>query len=108
MAMYHKTVTLGASAVSLYEHLYGATVPTDGRDVTFRWLSIQGEAANAAAYIGGAGGAALTSTDYGLTLAAASVTPVNFGAHFAGPFRLSDVFMLGTATNKFHLHGILN
>jgi hypothetical protein len=106
VAAYHKTITIAATAKSAYELLYGAALPTDGRDVTFRGLSIQGEAAGAAMAIGG--DATVTITDYGILIPATSVVVFNLGSYFAGPVRLSDIFIIGTVGNKLHLFGILN
>jgi hypothetical protein len=77
-------------------------VPQSGSTPTINcWeLQIQGEAGGAAAYVGGP---TVSSTDYGQTIVATSVTPVIIRAVGNAGINLASTYIIGTQNNKFHI-----
>ena len=99
--MNHYTVTLTAAAQAVATAL-GLTA---AQDLPFRTLMVQADKANANdAFIGGA---AVTTSDYGIRLDPGDTAPaIAIGAYDSGPLKLSKVFVIGTAGEKIHLLGI--
>jgi hypothetical protein len=90
----HLVLTLSGSAQAL-------TLPQK-----VRWVSLQPGAANAnPVYIGGEG---VSSTDYGTRIPVSSGSvppPPHVIAEFSdGTTQLSDIYVLGTNTEKLHVH----
>jgi hypothetical protein len=96
----HKTVTLTAAGTSLAA-LLGLTA---AQDVPLQSLSLQPDGGNGnPVFIGDAG---VTTTDWGMRLAAAAggVPPVpqNF-SWYGRPVKLSEIYAVGTAGEKLHV-----
>lgn len=94
MAVHHVTVTLTGAAQAL--------VPQSGSNPTIncKEVQIQGESGGAAVFIGGIG---VTTTDYGQTIAATSVTPVILRPNGGHAINLASTYVIGTQNNKIHV-----
>lgn len=94
MAVHHLTVTLTGAAQQL-------SAPVAGVSINCKELQIQGESGGAAVYIGGTN--AVSSTDYGQSIAATSVTPVVMRPPGMTTINLASTWVIGTNGNKIHL-----
>jgi hypothetical protein len=97
MAVRHFTLTVGAVAQRLSD-VYGdgAGVVNAEHDLPYRQILLQSEEAAVTAYIGEA---TVSTTDYGVAVPSAAVTPpvVSIGPFETGPVKLSQLYAVGGA-----------
>jgi hypothetical protein len=100
----HYVLTLDGNAQRL-SSLIADQQPHGAHDTPLRAISLQPGPANANAVF--LGGAAVSATDFGVRLeaSAAGVPPAPFilGEFDEGGMRLSDFYVIGTATEKLHV-----
>ena len=105
MSIQHHVLTLSGVAERLSDLLADPAV--GGRDdLPLRTISLQPRGANAnPIYVGATN--VVSATDYGVRLepGATGVPPAPFilGEHEAGPLRLSNFYVIGTATQHLHI-----
>lgn len=94
MAVHHLTVTLTGAAQAL-------STPAAGTpSINCKEIQIQSESGNAAVYIGGAG---VTSSDYGQSIAATSILPTIMRPAGNTTINLASTYVTGTLNNKIHV-----
>lgn len=110
MALRSYTLTLTGVAQRLSQVLStgaGNADPTGGEDIPFRQIRLQADPANAAVvYVGDS--SAVSSTAHGGSLdpTEASANSIILGPFPTGPLRLSDIWVVGTNTQRLMVLGV--
>ena len=105
MAVKHYTLTLSGAAQRLsqvYSSGANNAQPSAAQDLPYRQVILQADPANAAVvYLGGDSG--VSSTNHGASLDPTQATAqdrVSLGPFETGPVKLSDLWVLGTASQR--------
>ena len=103
MAVRHYNLTLTGVAQRLSSVLTD-TNPGGANDEAIRELHLSADPGNAAAvYVGAASTVSSASHGFSLDPTQASQLPVKLGPYDAGAVKLSELWVLGTNTEKLHL-----
>lgn len=100
------TLTLNGAAQRLSTVL-AVTEPGGSRDEAYRQLMLQADPANAAAvYVGSSNAVSAASHGFSLDPTQATAPVLVIGPFETGPVKLSEIWVLGTNTEKLHIFGI--
>lgn len=110
MAVRSYTLTLTGAAQRLSQVLPtggGNADPTGGEDLPFRQLRLQADPANAnVVYVGDSSAVSATAHGGSLDPTEASAQVLVLGPFPTGPLRLSDLWVLGTNTQRLMVLGV--
>jgi hypothetical protein len=105
--MKHYTLTLSGAAQRLSDCFgSGAGVVDPAKDIPFREIMLSSLKANAADIFVGGDNATVTSTSHAFRIDPGDTAPpITLGGHDSGGYKLSSIYVLGTASDVLCIGG---